>query len=348
MRFVDFQYKKFTFPLKSSTQNSKQILKSKVVIIIKALDRYDHFHYGEVSPLEGFSKESVEDCKLKLDELSNHHQFENEINLSQKKIGELHEYPSLLFGLEQLILSAELHENKNQVEIEKKKNIIKINALIGIEESSIIIKKIRELHAAGYDTIKLKIGKADFKEDLAVIKLINEEFGDELKLRLDNNGSWSFDEAVKNIALLSKFNIEYIEQPVKGKAELFQLTELCDLNLAPDECITSYEDAENFILSGKINFLILKPSIRLGIYDSIKLIELSNKVGVNIIISSAFETIIGRLTLLYIASLTNHNLSHGLSTQLLGSDSYPTIFNYNVPLLEISNLDYHPYLKMDL
>jgi o-succinylbenzoate synthase len=348
MRFVEIKYKKFRFPFNLPIQNSAQIINHKDVIILKAQDEYGVFHYGEVGPLGGFSQESVSDCESRLVQLIARNQLNNEIHELKTKIKEIAEYPSLMFGLEQLILSAEQKSYSDQLEINKINKTIKINGLLGIESKEAILQNARRLFELGYETIKLKIGRADFQDDVQVIKTLDSEFGDRLKLRLDNNGSWSLKQAVENIKYLSDFNIEYIEQPVKDKNELLLLAEDCQVGLATDECIIDYNDAVSIIQGNEIDYLVLKPSIRIGIYNSIRLIELANKTNIKIIISSAFETAITRSDLLYLASLTNHDLAHGLATDLLGADIIPNGINYNLPHVELRNSDNYPSYEINL
>jgi o-succinylbenzoate synthase len=348
MRFVEIKYKKFRFPFNSPIQNSAQIINHKNVIILKAQDEFGKFHYGEVGPLDGFSQENITDCELRLAQLINRNQLNNEIHELKTKVKEITEYPSLMFGLEQLILSTEQKRCSDHVEISRIKKSIKINGLLGIESKESILQNARRLVEQGFETIKLKIGRDDFQDDVQVIKALDSEFGDRLNLRLDNNGSWSLKQAVENIKYLSDFNIEYIEQPVKDKNELLLLVEDCQVGLATDECIIDYNDAVSIIQGNEINYLVLKPSIRIGIYNTIKLIELANKTNIKIIITSAFETAITRSDLLYLASLTNHDLAHGLATDLLGADIIPNRINYNLPHVELRNFDNYPSYEINL
>ena len=304
-----------------------------------------NFHYGEVSPLKGFSSETIEECEQNLIELIALNILADSIENLKQNLISLVKYPSLLFGLEQLILSSEQNEVKtNQVENKS----IKLNGLVGIKDAKATINEIKHLRKLDYDTIKLKIGREDFNDDLKVLVAVNNEFGDTIKLRLDNNGSWDFDQAVKNIEKLNDFNVEYIEQPIFRTEELLRLAELSQINIAADESLTSYREVEKILESGNIKYFVLKPSIRIGIYNTIKIIELAKKYDSKIIISSAFETIIGRLTLLYLASLTSHTLAHGLSTQILGESIFSTEINFNSPIVNNLKIFSTLYLKEDI
>ena len=335
MKFVEIKYKKFSFPLNPPIQNSSATIKEKDFLILKAKDSIGNFHYGEVSPLPGFSIETIKECEQHLIELISLNILADSIENLKQNLISLEKHPSLLFGLEQLILSSEQNEVRtNQVENKS----IKLNGLVGIKDAKATINEIKLLRKLDFDTIKIKIGREDFNDDLKVLDAVNNEFGDTIRLRLDNNGSWKFDQAIRNIEKLNNFNVEYIEQPVIRTEELINLAESSQINIAADESLTSYREVEKILESGNIKYFVLKPSIRIGIYDTLKIIELAKKSNSKIIISSAFETIIGRLTLLYLASLTSHTLAHGLSTQLLGESIFSTEINFNSSIVDYTEI----------
>lgn len=339
MRFTDIKYKKYTFPLNPPIKNSFSTILQKDFLILRAKDNLGNYHYGEVSPLKGFSGENIEECEQNLRELISLKIFTDKIENLKLNLRSLVKFPSLLFGLEQLVLSVEQNkERKNEI---YEKNI-KLNSLIGIKDFETTISELTKLIKLGYDTIKLKIGRDDFDDDLKVINAVNNKFGSSVELRLDNNGRWDYNEALRNIEKLDKFNIEFIEQPVMRTEELLKLAEVSKINIAADESLSNFGETKNILESGKIKYFVLKPSIRIGIYDAINIINLANKSGVKVIISSAFETVIGKLTLLNLASLTNHSFAHGLSTQNLGEDLFETIQKLNFPLIEISKVSFFP------
>ena len=333
MSFSNIKYKKYNFPLKTPLQISNQIITHKEAIIIGAEDETGYIHYGEVSPLIGFSNESIYECEQELKRIL------NSVNSTQfiefrDLINNYSEYPSLRFGLEQIILSSTFQRlEKNE------SHSVNQNALVGMDSKEKTIARVSRILDDGFSTIKLKIGRKNFSDDLELIKSLNSNFNERLILRLDNNGSWNFSEARINLESLSKFNIEYIEQPVERSEELLKIAEISPIPIAADESISDYNKAIEMLGSGFIKFFIIKPSIRIGLYNSIKLIEEAKKFDVKIIVSSAFETAIGRSSLLYLASLLENNSTHGLNTELLGGDLIKTSLDFSVPKINFSYSD---------
>lgn len=68
--------------------------------------------------------------------------------------------------------------------------------------------------AAGYDVFYLKVGLAP-DQDLAMVAAAREGLGPSPRLRLDANAAWTVAQAVKCLAVLGEYDIDFIEQPVK-------------------------------------------------------------------------------------------------------------------------------------
>ena len=101
-----------------------------------------NYHFGEVSPLAGFSEENIEECEQNLIELIALNILIDTIENLKQNLRSLVKYPSLLFGLEQLLLSAHLIE---ELIYEADKKSIKLNGLVGIKNSDSTINEIKQL-----------------------------------------------------------------------------------------------------------------------------------------------------------------------------------------------------------
>ena len=142
MKFVEIKYKKLIFPLNPPIKNSFSTIKQKNFLILKAKDSMGNYHFGEVSPLAGFSEENIEECEQNLIELIALNILIDTIENLKQNLRSLVKYPSLLFGLEQLLLSAHLIE---ELIYEADKKSIKLNGLVGIKNSDSTINEIKQL-----------------------------------------------------------------------------------------------------------------------------------------------------------------------------------------------------------
>lgn len=65
----------------------------------------------------------------------------------------------------------------------------------------------------GFTVFYLKTG-IDIEAELEMVRVIRETIGPARKIRLDANGAWTVNEAIRNLARLDRYGIDFIEQPV--------------------------------------------------------------------------------------------------------------------------------------
>lgn len=278
----------------------KLITNHKSCIFVKIETQEGKNSIGECSPLPNFSIDTIP-------------QAENEIKALQEKIGsglivDMEAYlkgithiPSLRFSLEQAIHKPDTDNSMR----------IPVNEMIGISSVNKTLERINSAVDKGILTIKLKLDANSFLNEIERIKVIRNDFP-QINIRLDLNGLWSFRQAQKYIPLLSEFGIEYVEQPVADIDDLIELSKLSNIQIAADESVKTYDDAVKFLDDSEIKHLVIKP-MTIGFRESLKIIEHANEIKKFVIVSSLFETNIGRNALLYLASKTKHNLAHGLA-----------------------------------
>jgi O-succinylbenzoate synthase len=143
---------------------------------------------------------------------------------------------------------------------------------------------------------------------------VRDKFGDGIKLRLDVNNKWNAENTLSYLKRLEPFNIEYIEEPGGDLFSLFDLAKDSPISIGIDESLRSPDNAFTVIKESKIDIIILKPGFFGGFLRALKLIRLSNELNKKVIISSSFESAVGKSGLVMLASLTNHELAHGLSS----------------------------------
>ncbi|MCX7875031.1 MAG: o-succinylbenzoate synthase [Melioribacteraceae bacterium] len=303
----------FSLSLKKNFINSSFQFNTREGIILKLEDNLGHFGYGECSPLPHFSKENLNEIQNELNKFS---QFILNKFVDNNFI-EFKSYPSVNFCVEQALFNLFLQQTENLNESYTKK--IKTSALVGLyslnETLDFISKKINQ----GYDTFKLKIGRDNPFDDFLLIEKIREAFGYEIKLRLDVNQKWSCDEAIEYINNLEQFNIEYIEEPCSSLCSNLKTLEDLNFNIALDESLTDFDFTKELIVNSPINIFIVKPMM-FGFNNTIELIDLAKTQNKIIIISSLFESLVGKSGLVYLASLPDHNYAHGLDTSEFFND----------------------------
>jgi o-succinylbenzoate synthase len=277
---------------------------------------------GDAAPLSEFGSESLEDdekflkefkLKLKID-LNN---FEDSL---LENLAQLEKYPALRHGFEQAFLNyvcSKTNVSLNELLNRESSRSINVNAVIGFNSIEDIIKITREILDNGYKTLKIKVGRENFKDDFKTVEEIRNIAGPGINLRIDANGKWSFENAKNNLKKLEKFNIEYCEQPVSKSINFIRLKEQTPIPLAADESIHSVQDADDFITTNAASALILKPMMLGGIISTMKIADRAKKKKIKVVISSSFESVVGRSFAILVASFLKDKTAHGLGTAKL-------------------------------
>lgn len=333
MNLKSFEYKPFTASLKKPFRNSSFEIATREGYIIYITGEMGRTSLGEVAPLPGFSRESIADAA---DELRNAAELapgfvEAGNSAILKKFFESVQFtPSVCFGIEQAMIGMLLKRDRSLFleSFYNASSIIPVNTVIDLNTE--VLGEIEEKMKFGFSTFKIKLGLKNFEDDLAAVKEIRSRFGFEINLRLDVNGKWSPEEAERNLISLEPLKIEYVEEPCGGIDNIIKLAKSSPVPVAVDESLKSITDAERIIKESSVQFIIVKPMIIGAFFGTADLISLANSCGKNVIISSAFETPLGKSLLVFLASLTGHSYAHGLDTAVLLSggifeDPYPVV-----------------------
>lgn len=172
----------------------------------------------------------------------------------------------------------------------------------------------------GCKSVKIKVG-SNLQEDLLRIAYVREILPD-AGIRIDVNGGWSVDEAVRSLSAISKAgDLEYVEQPCNSIAELRELKSRLDVPIliAGDEVFRKSNNPLTIDVSGAVDIVMLKVAPLGGIKRSI---EIARAHGLPTVVSSALESAVGISYGLRLAAiLPELNYACGLGTgQLLAVD----------------------------
>lgn len=316
MIIQNFNFSSFNLKLKKPLRNASFSIESRNGFIIKITDENNFVGYGEVSPLQGFSAETLEECEVALNSLYYMIISKSVKNEKFDLISELHaisNLPSLLFGIEQAVISLLIQRGELNSLLTHEKKIL-VNGIVGIGSNEETLRELDDLLAADFKTIKIKLGINNVEDDVEFVKQITNRIDDSIKIRLDVNGNWNYQQAEFAVNNLPHTKIELLEQPVNNINELVMLSDFSQIPIAIDESINNVAEAKNIIERSNITNIVLKPSILGSIIQTISLIKSAENLGKKIIISSAFESVIGRSALVMIASFVKGNHAHGLNT----------------------------------
>ena len=304
------------FPIKGEDLCSREGL------IVELLSDDGKQGWGEISPLPGFSVETLADTLKQL--------FNFLPSLSDKKIsqdfhsiraivapfkGQPQLKSSLCFGVESAILNLVANTSrKNLAQVISKNNFssIRLDGLLKegpLEEIKINTKQLLE---GGFRSLKLKVG-TDFDSDVKNVLAIKEVLEGRAVLHLDANKRWDIKRAVKFGDAIGCAAVTYIEEPLDDIAAIPEFFAKTLIPVALDESLSNVPVQELKRLDG-VDFFVVKPTILGGIIKSLEIIQEAQTIAIEPVISSSFETGIGLLTLANIAATLPSYTVAGLDT----------------------------------
>ncbi|WP_051215491.1 o-succinylbenzoate synthase [Granulicoccus phenolivorans] len=159
-------------------------------------------------------------------------------------------------------------------------------------------EQARQLAAdSGCRTAKIKVAdpREDFAADLARIEAVRDGLGPGGRLRVDVNGAWDVDTAERHLRVLTKYDLEYAEQPVGTVEELAELRRRLlragvSVPIAADESIRRAEDPQRVKELAAADVAVLKVQPLGGVR---RCLELAEDLGLPVVVSSALETSVG-------------------------------------------------------
>lgn len=189
---------------------------------------------------------------------------------------------------------------------------VAVCALIPAWPCRLAAERAREAGAAGFSTVKLKVGTDG---DLDRVAAVRDALGPKVLLRLDANGAWDLETAARMISRLARYDLELVEQPVPELEDLARLRRKVAVRLGADECLRTLEDARHLARLQAADVAVVKVQPLGGTRATVEIIEAA---GVPVIVSSMLETSIGlAVGLALAASLPELPYSCGLGTVTL-------------------------------
>lgn len=246
----------------------------------------------------------------------------------------LRPYPSMLFGLESAWAQLRVNGSAKLFDTPfgRGEEGITINGLVWMGTFEEMYQRIEEKIQAGFHCVKLKIGAIDWEREISLIKFIRQHFTKEqIELRVDANGGFTPQEAMKKLEQLATYDIHSIEQPIKQHQwkEMACLCHETPLPIALDEELIGINDTTSKIeLLDTIRpqYIILKPSLHGGMHGSEEWIKLAQERGIGSWITSALESNIGLNAIAHFAAKVygpHISMPQGLGTGQLFTDNIP-------------------------
>ncbi len=171
------------------------------------------------------------------------------------------------------------------------RDVVPVNATVpavGSEEARAIVA------GSGCLTAKVKVAEPgqSVAEDEARVEAVRDALGPAGRIRIDANGAWSVDEAVRAIRRIDSAagGLEYVEQPCASVEDLAACRRRVDVPIAADESIRRAEDPYRVRDLEAADVAVLKVQPLGGVRACLRIAE---EIGLPVVVSSALETSVG-------------------------------------------------------
>lgn len=212
---------------------------------------------------------------------------------------------------------------------------VTINGLVWMGDIDTMTRRMRRKIDDGFSVIKVKIGALDFEAELKMLKALRDIAGEDAVIRLDANGAFTPQEAMKRLQRLASLNIHSIEQPLRPQyvAELADLCRHTPIPIALDESLimrpADIDRTIDTIQRIRPQYLILKPSLCGGLGCADTLIRVAQTEDMRWWATSALESNIGLAALGAWVDTYAPSLPQGLGTGALYTN------NIEMPQLQL-------------
>ena len=130
----------------------------------------------------------------------------------------------------------------------------------------------------GFRSIKLKAGTLDPDVEVATMFALREVFGPETPLRIDPNGVWSVETAIKWGRQLEGV-LEYYEDPVRGQEHMAAVAQAVGIPLATNMCTTSFDHLPGSVRLNSEQIILMDHHIWGGLRASMELARFCRAFG---------------------------------------------------------------------
>ena len=271
---------RYRLPLRQPLRLKQFTLQERQGLILR-LCCAEHCGYGEVAPLPGFSRESLDQAEAQLKAFCRavnceQFQFDREVALADWPL-----LPSVAFGIESALWWIQQGSWVAAPAVAPLLNGTRTE----------ILHRLQDWQEPWPGEFKLKTGRSTLESDCVTLEKVLQIVPNSVRIRLDANQRWSFAEAVKLGTVVDVTRVAYVEEPTDDSGEFPRLFEQTGLPFALDETVQQ-PDYQFDSLPG-LAAIVVKPTLVGGLARCQQLVVAAKAAGIRAIFSSSYESSIG-------------------------------------------------------
>ncbi len=159
---------------------------------------------------------------------------------------------------------------------------VPVAACMGICSAEQAEQTARFYTQQGFQVLKIKAGRR-IEEDVAMVEAITRGSQGRLRIRVDPNCGYSYEQAVQLAQALTPFPIEYLEQPLPEEAldQSAQLRQAISIPVALNESVWGPESAWEILRCGAADVLVVETYQAGGVLPCVKIAHMAQAAGVS-------------------------------------------------------------------
>ena len=190
---------------------------------------------------------------------------------------------------------------------------VPVNATLSALDRAGAAAQAAQAASEGFGCLKVKVGTGD---DAGRVAAVRAAVGTEMRLRLDANGAWDVEQAVRSIEALEPAGLELVEEPAHGLEAIRAIRERVAVRVSIDE--TAGEPGA--LGAGIADAVCLKVSRCGGIGPLLVAAALVRATGREIYLASTLDGPLGIAAALHAAAVIRPERACGLATLGLFAD----------------------------
>lgn len=192
---------------------------------------------------------------------------------------------------------------------------VAVNAALGALDGG-LFERAEAAMGAGFRVLKVKLAAADPGETLARLRELNGGLVPGASLRLDVNGLWDPETALRMVTALAALRVESVEEPLAAwdPPLLRRLQEVAPFPVALDESLAG-RDLEALLAECTVSRLVLKPMALGGIRRCLEVARRAYGEGRDVVVTTTVDSGVGIRAALHLAAALPGAGVHGLATR---------------------------------
>ncbi|MCA1326450.1 glucarate dehydratase family protein [Herbaspirillum sp. alder98] len=180
-----------------------------------------------------------------------------------------------------------------------------------LSQEQIVAQARRMIEENGFESIKLKAGALEPEHEVACIKALKKAFPN-APLRIDPNGNWSLETAIRMAELLGD-DLQYYEDPTPGLEGMAELHRRTGLPLATNMVVTDFDELRRSVALNSVQIVLADHHYWGGLRDTQQLARMCDVFGLGVSMHSNSHLGISLMAMSHVAAAVE-NLSYACDT----------------------------------